>query len=241
MVKEELIKRSPLRVFEQSLQGEKLGKGSLGMLTSRKGVGKTACLVHIATDKLFRGEHVIHVSFSANVNRIIAWYTDIFDEIARKRSLEHVPEVREETVRNRVIMNFNQHHVTISQIIASLRALIVDGGFHADAIMFDGYRLNESPVEDFKIIRKFARTVNAEVWFSISALDDDVPYDAFGVSDPVRELAPHVDVLISLTYVDDHVELTVVKDREDTEPRRMQLKLDPKTLLIVDESERIES
>ncbi len=240
MVKEELIKRSPLRVFEQSLQGGMLGKGNLGILTSRKGVGKTACLVHIATDKLFRGEHVIHVSFSANVNRVIAWYTDIFDEIARKRSLEHVSEVRDETVKHRVIMNFNQQHITINQIISSLRALIVDGGFHADAIMFDGYRLTMAPIDDIQEIREFARTMNVEVWFSVSALDDDVPYDTYGVSDPVRELTPYVDLLVGLTYADDHVELTVVKDRDNTEPKRMHLKLDPKTLLIVEESEPIE-
>ena len=52
---------SPLRVFEDSINGG-LGKGNLGVIVSKKGVGKTACLVHIATDKLFKGEHVIHVS-----------------------------------------------------------------------------------------------------------------------------------------------------------------------------------
>ena len=44
---------SPLRVFENSINGG-LGKGNLGVIVSKKGVGKTACLVHIATDKLSR-------------------------------------------------------------------------------------------------------------------------------------------------------------------------------------------
>ena len=61
---------SPLRVFEDSINGG-LGKGNLGVIVSKKGVGKTACLVHIATDKLFKGEHVIHVSFSGNVEHVI--------------------------------------------------------------------------------------------------------------------------------------------------------------------------
>ncbi|MDD3671488.1 MAG: hypothetical protein PHR01_09445, partial [Sphaerochaetaceae bacterium] len=59
---QELNALSPLRAFDQSLNGG-LGKGNLGVLVSRHGIGKTACLVHLSTDKLFRNEHVIHVSF----------------------------------------------------------------------------------------------------------------------------------------------------------------------------------
>ena len=39
--RKQLNKRSPLRVFERSLHGG-LGKGNIGVVTSRKGVGKTA-------------------------------------------------------------------------------------------------------------------------------------------------------------------------------------------------------
>ncbi len=45
MVKSELINRSPLRILEKSIQGG-VGKGNIGVIASRKGVGKTACLVH---------------------------------------------------------------------------------------------------------------------------------------------------------------------------------------------------
>ncbi len=84
MVREELNKRSPLRIFENSIHGG-LGNGNLGVIASRHGIGKTACLVHMATDKLFRDEHVIHISFSQNVNHVIAWYEDIFKEITSKK------------------------------------------------------------------------------------------------------------------------------------------------------------
>ena len=64
-----------------------LGTGNIGVLASPKGVGKTACLVHIATDKLFQGKPVIHVSYSSRVDYIITWYEDIFKEIAKNRKL----------------------------------------------------------------------------------------------------------------------------------------------------------
>jgi KaiC/GvpD/RAD55 family RecA-like ATPase len=104
-VKEELIKRSPLRLLEKSISGG-LGKGNIGVLASRKGVGKTACLVHIAADQLLQGKHVIHVSYASRVDHIMTWYEDIFKEIAKKPRMKSALEMSEELIRNRVIMNF---------------------------------------------------------------------------------------------------------------------------------------
>ena len=58
MVKEELVSRSPLRILEKSTHGG-LGKGNLGVIAAKRGVGKTAFLVHMATDQLFQGNHII--------------------------------------------------------------------------------------------------------------------------------------------------------------------------------------
>jgi len=121
MIKAELIRRSPLRILEKSIQGG-LGKGNIGVLAARKGVGKTACLVHIATDKLFQDKPVIHVSYAARVDYIIAWYEDIFREIAKKRQLESALEVHDAIIRNRVIMNFKQDATRTDQVLKSYAA-----------------------------------------------------------------------------------------------------------------------
>ncbi len=120
MVKAELIKMSPLRILEKSMHGG-LGKGNIGILASRKGVGKTACLVHIATDKLLQGKPVIHISYSSRVDYIINWYEDIFTEIAKRRNLENAVEVHDEIIRKRVIMNFKQEGTRTDQILKSVR------------------------------------------------------------------------------------------------------------------------
>ncbi len=89
---EELFKRSPLRILESSIHGG-LGKGNIGVLASRKGVGKTACLVHIATDKLLQGKPVIHVTYASPGGHIINWYEDIFKELAKNRDRESAARV----------------------------------------------------------------------------------------------------------------------------------------------------
>ena len=87
MVNTEIIQRSPIRNLEKSIHGG-LGKGNIGVLASRKGVGKTACLVHIATDKLLQGKPVIHVSYASRVDYIITWYEEILKETVQEEGHE---------------------------------------------------------------------------------------------------------------------------------------------------------
>lgn len=231
MVKEELIKRSPLRIFEQSIHGG-LGKGKLGVIASKQGIGKTACLVHVATDKLFRDEQVIHVSFSQNVNHVIAWYEDIFKEISKKRHLEDAMEVHDELIKHRVIMNFSQDQVSVEQIVTSLRAMINDGGFKADSVVFDGYQMTTIHEQDLDNIKQFAKEMDIEVWFSVSPVVQDAAIDEYGIPESLSKYADKLDVLIGLKYENQNVVMTAVRDHGYKEPVKMAIKLDPKTMLI---------
>ncbi|MFW5711553.1 MAG: hypothetical protein ACOCZA_06355, partial [Spirochaetota bacterium] len=235
MVKSELIKRSPLRIFEKSIHGG-VGKGHLGVLASKKGVGKTACLTHIAVDKLFQDRHVIHVSFASTVDHIINWYEDIFREIAKKRNLEHAVEVHDEIIHNRVIMNFNQQGVSIDQIVSSLEALIKDGHFPADAVIFDGYEVSERSPSELDEIRDFAEKQGVEIWFSVSLTEDKGPlFNAQGIPSVLEKIVDKIDVIVDLRHEGDYIHLEVAKNHEMVEHRDMQLKLDPKTLLIAED------
>ncbi len=232
MVKSELNKRTPLRIFENSINGG-VGKGNIGVLTSRKGVGKTACLVHIAMDKLFRGRHVIHVSFSSKVDHIAVWYEDIFKEIAKKRDLEDAVDIHDEIIKNRVIMNFNQDGIETSKVLSSISAMIEQGHFDADAVIIDGYDYARASQEDLRALKAFAKETNLEIWTSVS-LQKDSPYDESGIPVILKDYLDELAVIVTLMYEGDHVQLKVVKDHDKISPKEMSLKLDPKTLLIAE-------
>ena len=134
MVKKHLIKRSPLRVLEKSISGG-LGRGHIGVLASRKGVGKTACLVHIAADKLLQGQHILHVSYASRVDHIVTWYEDIFKEIAKAPKMRAALDEFDELIRRRVIMNFKQDGARTEQVLRSLEAMIVHGNFRAETVI----------------------------------------------------------------------------------------------------------
>lgn len=232
MVKSELNKRTPLRIFENSINGG-VGKGNIGVLASNKGVGKTGCLVHIAMDKLFRGRHVIHVSFSSKVDHIAVWYEDIFKEIAKKRDLEDAVDVHDEIIKNRVIMNFNQDGIETPKVLASISAMIEQGHFEADSVIIDGYDYARASQDDLKALKAFAKKTNLEIWTSVS-LQKDSAYDESGIPMLLKDYIDELAVIITLAYEGDHVQLKVVKDHADISPKEMSLKLDPKTLLIAE-------
>jgi hypothetical protein len=229
---EELVKRSPLRVLESSIHGG-LGKGNIGVLASRKGVGKTACLVHIATDRLIQGRPVIHVTYGARVDTIINWYEDILKELAKNLDPQSGLEFHDALLRNRVIMNFKQDAARSEQVLRSLEAMIVHGQFNANLIIVDGYDFGLAAADDLRKFREFAGRLGLEVWFSASLRGEDPLFDERGVPRLLHAFLEEVAVLITLQSEGEHVRLKLVKDH-GFPLADLHLELDPRTLLIAE-------
>jgi KaiC/GvpD/RAD55 family RecA-like ATPase len=242
MVKEELIQRSPLRIFEQSIHGG-LNAGEVGIIVSQPGIGKTSMLVQLAMDKLLQGKKVIHVSFTQHTHYVLAWYEDIFNELISRKKLENAAEVKDETVKNRVLMNFNQEVMSNEQILRSLRAMIVEGGFAAESIIVDGFDFSyagggAATRERITNVKAFAKELGLSVWYSCTVKEKGVEapssplYDNGKMPLAIKDYADLVDIVIVLEPKADHIELSVSKDRDARGITTLAMRLDPKTLLI---------
>jgi hypothetical protein len=228
MVKAELTKKSPLRILEKATNGG-LGKGNIAVIASKRGIGKTACLVHIATDKLMQDKNVIHVSYSSRTDHIINWYEDIFKEISLKRDLEDAMEVHDQLIKNRVIMNFNQDGVTMTQVLNSVKAMIENGQRSTDALVIDGYDFKKDCDKNIKEVKKFAEDMSLEVWFTDSyegevVSDGDIPLNLKCCED-------YLSIIMVLKKQGEDMNLVLVKDNGNP-VSDLSLILDSKTLLI---------
>ncbi len=235
MVRNELVKRSPWRILEKTTHGG-LGKGNLGAIAARKGVGKTACMVHLATDQLLEGRQVIHVSFSANTSHIVDWYEDIFSEVAQTAGLENAMDVHDEIIRHRIIMNFNQQGVPLAKVLGSVRSMIRDGHFAADLIIVDGWDFAAVSRQELADVRSFAAELGLEIWFSISLGHEEPGYTSGGVPELLVGVLEELAILICLRAEERHVRLDLIKDHDTPAVGRLHLELDPKTLLIAREA-----
>ncbi|MDR3013085.1 MAG: hypothetical protein LBU70_07730 [Chitinispirillales bacterium] len=234
MENEELISRSPLRIFEKSTQGG-IGKGNIGIFAARKGVGKTACLVHIATDQLLQDKNVIHVSFAANTAHIATWYNDIFSEIARVCNVRDSAIIYDRITKNRVIMNFKQNGLTIDRILGSVKSMIKDGHFVADVVVIDGYNFAKSSSEEFAAFKKFASELQISIWFSATTHREAPEKDEKGVPLALSQFMGDTSILILMEPRGEYVHLNLVKDHDIfPSPDSLHLKLDPQTMLIAE-------
>jgi hypothetical protein len=241
MVKEELIQHSPVRVFMNSINGG-LKTGELGLIASPSGIGKTSVLVQIAMDKLLQDKKVIHISFTRHTNYVLAWYEDIFDEFIKKKNLENEQDVKNNIEKNRVLIKFTQGGISSDQILKSIRALIKSGCFNAEVIIIDGFDFSSAEEGHIAAIKSFAAEMGVCCWYSCNvtgekAYPDQSPdqiYDQRNIPLVLKDCADLFDVIIVLEPKSDHIELTVSKDRDIYNPEHLALKLDPKTLLILE-------
>jgi archaellum biogenesis ATPase FlaH len=225
MVKQELIDRSPVRFFEKALNGG-IKPGEIGVLASKKGVGKTSVLVQLGLDGLLQGKQVVHVSFDQHTSYTMTWYEDIFTEMSKKKKLEKAVDVKDDVIRNRTVLNFNQDSVSTKQIITTLSAL-AQGGIKTDYLIIDGLDFSKRTKADFESIKEYAKKENIIVWYSCNTegteLKTVLPAD----------LVPLFDAVVLFETKSDSTQLRILKVRDET-PSNENLKLDSKTLLIAE-------
>ncbi len=162
MDKKDLIPHSPVRYFD--VTNACLKDGEMGLVTAKKGLGKTSILVQFGIDTLLNDKALIHVSFDQQSSNVIAWYSSILAEIAKKKNF-NLDDINEEIVRNRTILNFNQETFTLPKVVNTLKAL-KEGGIKIAAIVVDGLDLAKTPVADLETFAKFVKTEKMTSWFS---------------------------------------------------------------------------
>ena len=225
MIKAELFERSAVRCIEKATNGG-LKAGQLGLLTSKKGLGKTSVLVQFGLDDLFKGKQVFHVSFAQQSSYMISWYQDIFAEIAKKKNISNVSELLDEVVQKRVILNFNQDAVTLDQVVKTVKAL-AESGIKANSILVDGVDFSKVSADSLKVVADYAKENNISVWFSASS-DSDVIADTLS-----SELEPLFACVLHLAQKSDSVELQALKLPEGS-ANTLSVRLDSKTLLMTE-------
>ncbi len=162
MDKKDLIAHSPVRYFDATNAG--LKDGELGLITAKKGLGKTSILVQFGIDSLLNDKALVHVSFDQQSSNVIAWYSSVLAEIAKKKSF-NLDDVNEEIVRNRTILNFNQETFTLPKVVNTLKAL-KDGGIQIGSVVVDGLDMGKTSAADIKCFADFVKSAKMTAWFS---------------------------------------------------------------------------
>ncbi len=233
MHRKDVNERSPLRVLEQSIHGG-LGRGNLGVVVARHGVGKTAFLVGVGLDDLMRGRKVLHVSLEHDVERVCEYYDELFAELSHAKHLEDVWKVRLDVERQRRIYSYRKPAFSVAKLGEALVFMREYSDFVPDAIMIDGLDFANTTPADLAEVRELARNSDAEVWMSaVTTRDSD--RNARGVPEPVAHVESEIDVVLTMAHDGKSVHVGLRKDHDSDEASELRLALDPTTMLIVRE------
>jgi len=231
MYRKELNERNPLRLFEHSIHGG-LGRGNIGVVVARHGIGKTAFLVGIALDEAMRGRKTLHVSLDKTVDHLREFYDEIFMDLAHSAHLEDLPTERLEMERNRIIHTYAGKSFTIDKLRHSINFLKENAHFDPACLILEGFDFERATVADMKEFRQLAVEFDVEMWMS-AITHRGVPSNEHGIPEPVAKLASAIAVIVQMADDSDGVHLSLLKDHDNPNVAKLTLALDPSTMLLV--------
>lgn len=215
MEKKDLFDKSPIRLFDAAADGG-LKAGELGLVTAKKGLGKTSVLIQFGMDTLLQDKQLIHVSFDVHSSNVISWYDSIFAEIAKKKNVGNAAELKNDVVSKRTILNFSLDNFSLEKVVNTLNALKA-GGIAVAGVVMDGIDFSKVSEDDVKAVADYAKKENVVLWAS----SDSVP----------ENLEKYFSIIVNLSQAQDAVVVEISK-LNGKKNISTDLKLDSKTLLI---------
>jgi len=230
----DFMKVSPLKILEKSSH-KGLGKGNLGVLMARAGVGKTACLIHISFDKLFRKERLIHVSLADVPEKITSYYNVIYYDLIKALNLENEHEIRAILERNRMILAYLNQSFEVRRLRENLKNLGEKIDFMPDTIIIDGLDFAKADRAIFEELKGIASDFRVEIWFSALSHRHIEEVNERGIPHPCDRFDDLFSLIIQLQPTTAGIFLNLLKDHEGDVAPGARVRLDPNTFLAVAE------
>lgn len=217
----------------RSCLGHPLLPGQMGVLLARAGVGKTACLTHIALEALGHGDKVLHTCIDELPDKIKIWYDELFRNFKSAVGDEAVLKtIKEAMGSSRFIMSYLHHTFSPAKLEENVQSLQDQVSFAPNLIIIDGLDFERVSRKQLEAIQKTAEKHGSSVWFSCRihrhidiANDKGVPY-------PCHEIDDLFQAIILLEPQAQYISMVVLKHGDQYKPDHPALFLNPRTFLL---------
>jgi hypothetical protein len=228
----DFISVSPLKILEKSSR-KGLGPGHLGVLIARAGVGKTACLIHIAFDKIFRQEKLVHVSLDEGPEKVMSYYNVIYYDLVKALSLVDESDIRLLIDRNRMILAYLNQSFETERLRVSLKNLATNLEFKPDTLIVDGLDFERAERTLFDGFKAIATEFGVEIWFSALSHRHITEINERGIPHPCQQFDDLFSIIIQLQPGPSGVFLKLLKDHDNPGIPDNGVRLDPNTFLAL--------
>lgn len=229
----EFFSVSPLTLLEKSSR-KGLGSGNLGALIARAGVGKTACLIHIAFDRIINGAKLVHISLDEPPDKVRSYYDVILHDLVKALEMEDECEVRDLIDRSRLILAYLNQSFSPDRLSDNLSNLKENMGFSPDALIVDGLDFQASPRTILEQFKEIAGSFETEVWFSALSHRHITETNERGIPHPCHEVDDLFSIIIQMQPEVSGIHLRLLKDHDHATITGASVNLDPGTFLVME-------
>jgi hypothetical protein len=229
----EFISISPLKVLEKTSRKE-LGKGNLGVLIARAGVGKTACLIHIAFNNIFRQKKLVHVSLEESPDKITSYYNVMYSDVVKALDIIDDREYLTRIERGRMILGYLNRSFDTGRLRASLGNLANELEFLPSILIVDGLDFENAERAIFEEFKDIALEFEVEIWFSALSHRHITDVNERGIPYPCHKLDDLFSIIMQLQTGSSGVFLKLLKDHDNPTFNEISVRLDPGTFLSMD-------
>jgi len=229
----DFISVSPLKILEKSSH-RGLGPGNLGVLVARAGVGKTACLIHIAFDKIFRKEKLVHISLEEGPDKVASYYNVIYSDLLKALRIDDDDAHRLLLERNRMILAYLNQSFDLGRLQANLKNLTEHLDFNPGALIIDGLNFEGEGREVLEGLKEIANEFETEIWLSALSHRHITEKNERGIPYPCHEVDDLFSIIIQLYPERSGLFLKLLKDHDTYQIPENSIGLDPNTFLALD-------
>lgn len=223
-----------IKMVERTL-GNSLKPGQLGVVLARAGVGKTACLTHIALEQLLRGEAVLHVCIGEIPDKIKVWYQEFLKNITEGRPGEESKLLADiEPLRS--ILSYLHQTFSPEKLRQSLTNLREQAKFFPTMVILDGLDFDNISRRTIEVLRDFAAKENVSLWMSARTHRHMTEANERGIPYPCHELDDLFQAIVLLDPVSPvSIRVKVLKHEENYQPEHPPIFLNSQTYLLMKE------
>ncbi|MBW1703253.1 MAG: hypothetical protein JRJ69_14350 [Deltaproteobacteria bacterium] len=229
----DFISFSPLKLLEKSSR-KGLGAGNLGVLIARAGVGKTACLIHIAFDRIFRQGKLVHISLEEGPEKVTSYYNVMYHDLVKALDLtDDYDDYRMLIDRNRMILAYLSQSFEIERLRTNLRNLAKNLNFRPDTLIIDGLDFERTERTLFEGFKEIAAEFQVEIWLSALSHRHISEVNERGIPYPCHEFDDLFSLIIQFQPESSGVFLRLLKDHDNPTIPDASVRLDPNTFLAL--------
>ena len=223
---------SVVKVLESSSR-QGLGRGNLGVVMAKAGVGKPACLIHIAMYKLFQNEKLIHISLDNPPDKVTSYYRVIFSELVKALGIRNEQEIKTSVEKNRMILSYLNQSFQIQRLKEYMKDLGEKVGHFPDTLIVDGLDFSKAERDVFEGLKEIAKTSKVEIWLSALTGKDPLNVNERGIPYPCSRFDDLLSIILLLEPTQSEISVKVLKHPDGYGANEVHLRLNTNTFLAI--------